>query len=227
MAFSKQQRRRLIANILAQEVFGEEQRDRLEDLTDNQLVALDNPERLDELVANAAKPEAEEVEPTDNAKDDKPEAKPEPEADEPTDNAGKGPCVDDMTDNELQAYMAKRKAAAMKKKKPTANKAEMSVEEYLEGAPQIVKEVFNNYVKDQSERKAEAIEIIVNADMGFEKEELEGFTTNQLEKIAAPFRDHDEVPQASDYSGRSAGFAGLTSNKQEVSPLGLPDLWAE
>lgn len=225
MAFSKQQRRRLIANILAQEVFGEDQRDRLEDLTDNQLVALDNPERLDDLVSNSAKPEPEEKpEPTDNAK---PEEKPEPEAEEPTDNAGKGPCVDDMTDNELQAYMAKRKAAAMKKKKPTANKAEMSVEEYLEGAPQIVKEVFNSYVKDQSERKAEAIEIIVNAEMGFEKEELEGFTTNQLEKIAAPFRDHDEVPQASDYSGRSAGFAGLTSNKQEVPPLDLPNLWAE
>ena len=50
MAFTKQQRTALISQITANSAFSEDQ---LEDLTDNQLVALNSPAQLDNLVNNA------------------------------------------------------------------------------------------------------------------------------------------------------------------------------
>jgi hypothetical protein len=53
MAFTAEQRQHLIGEITANSDFNE---DILENLTDNQLVALAEPDRLDELVNNAAMP---------------------------------------------------------------------------------------------------------------------------------------------------------------------------
>lgn len=53
MALTQQERQQLVSELIANQSFGEDQKDNLLKLTDNQLVALSDADGLDELVTNA------------------------------------------------------------------------------------------------------------------------------------------------------------------------------
>lgn len=223
MAFSKQRRRKLVASIIANELFDEDAKDSLNDLTDNQLVALLDPDQLDTLVAKTAGI-------TDNSDDAEDAADDDEDTTEVTDNMGKK--LTDCSDEELMMEMKKRKG---KKGKMTDNRSgspaeeAQAIEDYLAStnAPDVIKRLIANQVAIDSEDRTRYIETITgNESSDFSEDELAEMSTPQLARIArlCDNSDDSDYQAASDWSANSGTNWSLGSNRDSgVEPLGTTD----
>ena len=253
MALSVRKRRKIIDELITNEVFNEDSEDYLSNLTDNQLIAISQPEDLDEMVtfvANAEEESEDDDGEDDSADDDRSEGEQigddESVEDAPTDNVSKMSKMSEMSDEELKAELRARQLKktpksnkrSKKKKKgsyptpPTSNAedgSEMTVEQWLEasGAPKAVVSMVNNAQAIENAEREDYIEIITANDANmFTEEQLEGSTTETLKGLAhLAARSQSRSPQTN-FAGRG-GRGGLVGNRQVETPLGVPDLWAE
>ena len=214
--------------------------DMVADLTDNQLVAMDQPDELDQLVDNAAA-----------------FLELEDEEEDLTDNADCSKTLNEYTDNELMGEMKKRKGKKrgnmgkgkkkppfMKKddeeeeEKPAGNSAspcgeqrqQLSVNQYIaklraDGAPQQVIDMVTNAQVQQDAERAELIEAITaNEANDFTESELKASQLPTLRRLARLARSGTQRRSGwGDYTA-NAGGGGLVGNNEVEEPLDIPDL---
>lgn len=213
MAFTKEQRRAAVAKIVANNAAFTE--DGLSKLTDNQLVALAEPAKLDSLVNNAktypfAKKDDEEEDVVLDPKKRSPredEEDPIPEEDDEEESKAKKPVV-----------MSKGK------KGTTAN----SAADWFKSAPPEVQRLVANARRAEAARRQELIGVITaNGASPLSEDELKQRSTEDLEVFArfaansAPvgYDAFEEELNRFDFSGASGG---PVTNSGAVQPLAMP-----
>jgi ABC-type Zn2+ transport system substrate-binding protein/surface adhesin len=200
MALTKEQRRSLVANIVAQIPTFEE--DSLTSLTDNQLVALAKPNDLDSLVNNAAKMAA------------KMEDEDEDDEDDEELVVAKGKKVYNEADDEMVA-------AKGKKGKMTSNR------KWWNDAPPEVKRLVANAQRVEKRRREELVAAITaNGNCPLTADDLNARSTEDLETFAAMAQgsvaaNQADEPWAFDFSGLGEPLAANASTVA-VKALGLP-----
>lgn len=233
MAFSKIQRRKLIASLIANEVMDEDSREYLNELTDNQLVALASPDKLDKLVDSSLavneEPTDEDYEEVTDDEDDYYE--------ETTTNMGKDKkTLETYSDDELMAEMDRRKGKKGKKGGVTGNSARagnpaeeaQAIEEYLQrtNAPEVVKRLIANQVAADEEARVKYIDsITANESAEWSEDELAAMSTPELARIARlcdNAEDSDYVA-ASDWSGATGSFSLGGNQQTNEEPLGVTE----
>lgn len=228
MAFSKQKRRKIIASIVANEIMPEDSKEALQDLTDNQLVALQDADGLDMLVneklTDNEEDEDDSDDVTDNSDDDSTDDQ------EPTDNKDDNMKLSDYSEDDLKKALAA-------KQKPTGNAARAgnpaeeakAIEDYLAAtnAPDVIKRIIANAVADDEADRASFIEQITgNEDADFSKEELAGMSTQDLGRIArlCDNGDDGDYQAASNWAAANGRYSfGANRNESSVAPLGTTD----
>lgn len=210
MAFSKEQRRAVVAKIVANS--SEFSEDTLAKLTDNQLVALAEPAKLDAMVANA-KGKGNTM-PNDTANVDDEEGVVN-ESEEDTD--------DDDAEEPKKPPFVKNKGGNYGKDK-TAN----SFQDWMRSAPPHVQRMVANAQRHEKAQRQRLIEsITANASCPLRPEDLARRSTEDLEAFAAMAQSsqafvgnsQEEPEDFYDFSGAAGGFTG---NSSRLEPLGLP-----
>lgn len=228
MALTKAQRQKLVDDLVTNEVFGEDSKDALMELTDNQLVALADGDQLDEMVNNQLGEEEGDL--TDNQKKDKSKKN-----------------LENVETNELEAELKKRKG---KKDKPTNNSdnqevttnedGEVDEEVWLKKAPKSVRQMITNSKRIVNNEKEKHIKVITaNSNNRFTEDQLREKDVEELEVLAdlageptnnSETEDEEEelrfLPRKGNYSARAAATTGVTTNREEEddSPLVAPSL---
>lgn len=247
MALTQNERAQLIGSLVEN---GWDE-DLVAELTDNQLVALDQPENLDELVDNAymaMQDDEDDEDLTDNAEDDdmddddmedKSKVPPQFKKKKKTGNMGKDSCaktLNEYGDDELEAEMMRRK----KKKKTTTNARDcgcddgaekLSVNQYVdklvaEGAPEEVVELITNAQQQQEQERSELIELITaNESNMFTEAELKNSKLDTLRRLARLAQSGIKRSGygRSDYTANAGGGTSFGMGSTE-EPLDVPDL---
>lgn len=236
MAFTKQRRRKLIATLIANELFDESARESLTDLTDNQLVALVDADQLDLLVNENLTDNEDEEEDTEEEADDVEDVdtnEDEDVTDNMDDHKSKGGkmTLEDHSDEELQAFMKKRKDKKKMANNRAGNPAEeaRAIEEYLSAtnAPPVIKRLIANQVAKDEEDRSHYIETITgNESNEFSDTELAEMSTPALARIArlCDNSDDSDYAAASDWSANAGNWSmGANSSGSSVEPLGTVD----
>jgi hypothetical protein len=217
MAFSKQQRKGLVDQIVANNDFSEEA---LETLTDNQLVALLEPTKLDELVNNAMPPQLQKA-----MKKKKEETMNEDMEDDMEDEMD---SEDDMEEEEEEEEEAlPKKKPPMTTMKKGYNKKGMSTNAWLAGAPPEVRRLVANAQRAEAEKRNQLVETIVaNQACPLTEKQLQTRSLEDLEVFAAMAKTSSSdigIQSAGfDFFGAAGGPVVNSRSVQNAKPLALP-----
>lgn len=203
MAFSKAERRSLVGQIVTNSEFSEEA---LDQLTDNQLVALAEPDQLDKLVNNAAMPP--QLKKAMEAKKKKQAAMNEDMEEE-----------DDMEEDDMEEdepAPPKKPMTAMKK----GYGKKMSTNQWMAAAPPELRRLVANAQQIEAERRTKLVEVITaNGNCPVSAEDLLVKSLDDLELMASLV---SSPSQPFSYLG-AAGAPTLTGNSRtKVDPLPMP-----
>jgi len=193
MAFSPKQRQALINEIVVNTEFSEEA---LDSLTDNQLVALAEPEKLNELVNNAMPP----------ALAKGLAAK----------KAGKAAPVEDDEEDMEEDDMEDEEEPAPKKDMTALRRPKMSANQWMASAPPELQRLVANAQRVEADRRNQLIETITaNTNCPFDEEALMARSLEDLEAFAAMAGGSSGAPNYN-YAGAS-GFVG--NSNVEALPM--------
>lgn len=209
MAFTSQERQSLVDEIVANSEFSEES---LKTLTDNQLVALAEPTKLDELVNNAGMPPQ-----LKKAMDKKKSMNQEMKDDDEEDN-----MEDDMEEDDEEEMPPKKPMTAMG---AYGKKKGMSTNQWLASAPPEVRRLVANARQVETARRNHLVEIITaNENCPLTADELLTRSIEDLETFAAMARSTtgpSTLNHSYDFTG-AAGGPVVNQRSIEAKPLSLP-----
>jgi hypothetical protein len=196
MAFSTKQRQALINEIVVNNEFSEEA---LDSLTDNQLVALAEPDKLNELVNNAMPP----------ALAKGLAAKKAGKA-APVEDDEEGMEEDDMEEDDME------EEPAPKKDMTALRRPKMSANQWMAAAPPELRRLVANAQVVEANRRNVLIETITaNANCPFDEDQLKTRSLEDLEAFAAMAGGSSGAPNYN-YAGAS-GFVG--NSNVEALPM--------
>jgi len=196
MAFSDEQRDMIIAEIVTNGLFSEDNQDQLQELTDNQLVALVNPQELDELINNAKKKPV-------MVEDDDDE--------------------DEDMENNMEDYKTKKKKKMVGNSQPSLDEwlssAPREVQALVANAQRVEEQQRTEYIEtitaNNSDLSAEELE-------NRSTEDLQLFAKITSNKAAVTTQSSGATFPRFNFSGAAGGATPTTNTRQGVEPLALP-----
>ncbi len=203
MALTKDQREQLIGLIVANNSF---ERSQLTSLTDNQLVALNDPAKLDMVVNAAKKPSMEEFED-------------EAIMNEYKSRFGKGKVKAKDKDEEVMNEEMEDEEEMEEDDDEEEPKAPISANRWFAQAPQEIRQIVANARRIENERREVLIDkIVTNGVCPLGPAELKQRSTADLEVFAA--MAGGSPSDSFNYMGAAGSVT--TNSRTKVQPLGVP-----
>ena len=205
MALTKDQRDQLIGLIVANKSF---ERSQLTSLTDNQLVALNDPAKLDMVVNAAKKPSMEEFED-------------EAIMNEYKSRFGKGKVKGKDKDEEVmnEEMEDEEEMEEDDDNDEEESKAPISANRWFAQAPQEIRQIVANARRIENERREVLIDkIVTNGICPLNTQELKQRSTEDLEVFAA--MAGGSPSDSFNYMGAAGSVT--TNSRTKVQPLGVP-----